>query len=97
MPSLPGDFELSDRQAGSILERIALADGVSYDQLRGVSGMLSYLFAIKTGESGSNWPEVQSVLEGFTPSDFEKSKSLVPESYAAPEALTELCFSKFIL
>ena len=95
MPALPGDFELSDRQAGNILEKVALSEGVSYDQLRGVSGMLSYLYAIKSGESGSNWPEVKSVLEGFTPSDFEKSKTLVPESYAAPEALTEFDFKEF--
>ena len=49
MPSLPGDFQLSGRQAATILEKVAdrrHTVGVSYDQLRGVSGMLSYLQSI---------------------------------------------------
>ena len=40
MPALPGDFELSSVQAGEILDKVGSTKGVSYDQLRGVSGML---------------------------------------------------------
>lgn len=43
MPALPGDFQLSGRQAAIVLEKVADSEGVSYEQLRGVSGMLSYL------------------------------------------------------
>jgi len=88
MPSLPGDFRLSDLQAGKLFLNIAQHD-ISYDQLRGVSGMLSYLYAIKTGKSGENFPEVKSVLEGYTEGDFKKSKTLIPESIPSPEMLRE--------
>ena len=43
--------------------------------------------ALKTGIAGKNWDEVSDVLEGFHPSDFKKSKTLVPVSIPAPPAL----------
>ena len=43
MPALPGDFELTGAQAAQILEKCAVAEGVSYDQVSGVSGMLKIL------------------------------------------------------
>ena len=43
MPALPGDFDLTGPQAAQILEKCAVSDGVSYDQVRGVSGMLKIL------------------------------------------------------
>lgn len=43
MPALPGDFELTGKQAATILEKCAEAKPVSYDQVRGVSGMLKIL------------------------------------------------------
>ena len=48
MPALPGDFELSGKQAATILEKCAESkEGISYDQLRGVSGMLKILIVCR--------------------------------------------------
>ena len=46
MPALPGDFELSGKQAAIILEKCADTKDVSYDQLRGVSGMLKISYCL---------------------------------------------------
>jgi len=90
MPALPGDFQLSDLQAGKIIFRCAHEDyghDISYDQLRGISGMFSYLFSIPTGQQGENYPEVKSVMEGYTKEDFTKKRTLIPTSIPSPESI----------
>ena len=85
MPALPGDFTLSDRQAGTLFQRIAQRqEEISYDQLRGVSGCLSYLYSLKNGVSGTNFKSVKKVLEGWFPSDYGQSKELKPTSIPTP-------------
>ena len=86
MPALPGDFRLSDRQAGKIMERVSEWD-ISYDQFRGISGMFSHLFAIETGQQGGNYPEVKNVFGAFDKSDFEVFRSLIPTSIPQPSKL----------
>jgi hypothetical protein len=86
MPALPRDFRLSDLQAGKIIFRCA-QHSISYDQLRGISGMFSYLFSIATGQQGENFPEVKSVFSSYQQEDFQKTRSLIPESIPTPEKL----------
>ena len=93
MPALPGDFRLSDLQAGKILFRIAEEHSVSYDQFRGISGMFSYLFSISTGQQGTNYPEVKSVFSSYDKNDFQAMRSLMPQSIPTP-AVLKLAFTK---
>ena len=79
MPSLPGDFHLTEKQAGTILEKVAEAKGTSYAQLRTVSSTLSYLYSIQTGEQGKNWESVRNQLASYDEKDFVRiRKSLKP-------------------
>jgi hypothetical protein len=47
------------------MEKCSEAAGVTWDQLRAVSAVCSYLFCITTGEDGANWPEVRAVWESL--------------------------------
>ena len=80
MPSQGDEFSLTGRQAANILEKVATSEGVSYDQVKGTSGMLSYLYCLKTGISKENWKEVRGVMEDFHPADYEKNRVLMPMS-----------------
>ena len=82
IPALPGEFNLTEKQAGVLFQKIAKhTDDISYDQLRGVSGVLSYLYAIKHGVSGTNFKTVKKVLEGWHPTDYGQSKTLPSEEF----------------
>ena len=88
MPALPGEFNLTNKQAGRLFQKIAKhKKEISYDQLRGVSGCMSYLYSLKYGKSGDNFPLVKEVLEGYWPTDYGQSKVLKPESIPTPTAL----------
>lgn len=88
MPALPNEFSLSDKQAGTLFQKIAKhTEDISYDQLRGVSGLMSYLFSLKYGQAKENYPRVKKVLEGYSPEDFGQSKTLKPVSVPTPSAL----------
>ena len=47
------------------VEKCSEAAGVTWDQLRAVSAVFSYLFCIQTGEDGSNFPEVTRVWDSL--------------------------------
>ena len=47
------------------MEKCSEAAGVTWDQLRAVSAVCSYLFCLETGEDGSNWPEVQRMWDSL--------------------------------
>ena len=51
------------------------------------SGMLSYLYSLQHHKSKSNWEEVQGVQESFLESDFQKKRSLLPDSIPQPPDL----------
>ena len=65
MPAMSGEFNLSGRQAETILEKCSEAKGVTWDQLRAISACLSYLHGLVTGEDGSNWEEVCKCWESL--------------------------------
>ena len=88
MPSLKGDFGLSERQAATILEYVCEAPGTSYAQVRTVSAMLSYLHGLQTGIHGKNWKQVTQVLHAYDESDFKLiRKSLKPVVIPSPDSI----------
>ena len=61
---------------------------MSYSQVRTVSATLSYLYAVQTGQQGTNWPEVTAVLQTYDESDFKLvRKSLKPTVIPSPPSL----------
>ena len=42
MPAMRDEFGLTDRQAGEILDKMGTGKAISYESLKGVSGMLGY-------------------------------------------------------
>ena len=86
MPAMHDEFELTNRQAGQILERLG-SSGISYEQLKGVSATLSYLFSLKTGKDKENYSDVKVAMEGFLPKDFHGVKNIVPTRIPSPEQL----------
>jgi len=91
MPALPGDFVLTNLQAGKIFLRVMKHDNISYDQLKAVSGMFSYLYKIQHRGTGlKNFPEITSNFGDCREVDYNKSKSLTPESIPQPAKLREL-------
>ena len=88
MPALPSEFELTNKQAGALFQKCAKhTSEISYDQLRGMSGVMSYLFNIKGGKAQANFPLVKKVLEGYDETDFGQTKTLKPTSIPSPKAI----------
>ena len=88
MPSLPGDFSLTEKQASTILEKVCESPKTSYSQVRTVSATLSYLHAILTGIQGKNWKDVTAVLHAYPEADFKLiRKSLVPTVVPSPSCI----------
>lgn len=84
MPALPGEFVLTNLQAGKIFQRI-MNHAISYDQLKAISGMFSYLYKIQHRGTGlRNFPEVTSLFGDCSEAEYEKSKTLRPESIIKP-------------
>jgi hypothetical protein len=65
MPALPGDFQLTGKQAATLMEKCAESKTVTWDQLRAISACLSYLHCILTGDSGTNFEEVQQMWDSL--------------------------------
>ena len=95
MPALPGDVQLSAKQAEIIMEKVCEAPGVSYPQIRGVSQVLSYMHCLVTGEAEGNWDEVTHMKQSYAPDDFEpQGKSQVPQVIPSPQAVLIPAFTK---
>ena len=86
MPAMHDEFSLSGRQAGILLEKLGRS-GISYEQLKGVSATLSYLYSLKTGKEEQNWEDVKEAMGSFLPKDFGKSKTNVPKVIPTAEKL----------
>ena len=84
MPAMRDEFGLTDRQAGEILDKMGTGKAISYESLKGVSGMLGYLYQLKTGKEKENWPDVKIAMSSFLPKDFSVKKSMVPEKIPTP-------------
>ena len=78
---------MSNPQAGKLFLRIVKRDDVSYDQVKGISGMLSYLHGIQSEEEGTNYKAVKKIMKKTTPDEFTSSKSLKPTSIPMTQAL----------
>ena len=90
MPSMPGEFRLTGKQAATMLEKCGPQTGIAYETFKSVSSCLSYLYQIQSkGYTNlDNFPEVKRVFKDFSKSDFaEPTTSLKPEHVPSPQQL----------
>ena len=83
------ECQMTNRAAGEILERVYESGKVSARQLNQVRHSLSYSYYLRTGEGGSNWPEVGAQWRSFNIASLPKTTSLLPTRIPTPENLKE--------
>ena len=79
------ECQMTNRAAGEILERVYESSKVSERQLNQVRHSLSYSYYLKTGEGGSNWPEVGAQMRSFNIASLPKTRSLLPTRIPTPQ------------
>ena len=79
------ECQMTNRAAGEILERVYESGKVSERQLNQVRHSLSYSYYLKTGEGGSNWPEVGAQMRSFNIASLPKTRSLLPTRIPTPQ------------
>ena len=88
MPAMPDEFDLTNRQAGTILEKIGdmgtSLGTISYPQLKAVSAMLGYLWQLKSGKEKGNWSDVSKAMSSFRTKDFTTTRPLCPTKIPTP-------------
>ena len=83
------ECQMTNKAAGEILERVYESGKVSKRQLAQVRHSMSYSYYLKTGEGGSNWPEVGAQWRSFNLATLPKDKTLVPTRIPTPENLKQ--------
>ena len=84
------ECKMTNRTAGEIVEKIYEAKRVTARQLLQVRHSMSYSYYLRTGEGGSNWPEVKAQWRSFKLASLPKTtKSLLPTQIPTPQNLKE--------